>query len=180
MLISIEEILKRNLIQNREFGNGDGLVEPEGAAVDVRLGEIWEMDTESEGFLYKETRKTREYKKVAEYNSKKSTIFTLKPMQYYQFKSIEILDVPMDLVARFCARYNLLANGLLVLGYKADPGFKGNFVTPILNLSGKDFKIELGARWAQFEFHQIQGEGVKYRGQWRDGRVFTKEIEKQV
>lgn len=180
MVISIEEILKRGIIKNREIGNGDGLVEPEGAAVDIRLGEIWEMDSESEGFLYKETRKTREYKKVAEYKEGESTIFTLKPMQYYQFKSIEVIDVPMDLVARFIARFNLLASGILICGYKADPGFKGNFVTPVINLSGKEFKIELGARWAQFEFHEIKGEAVKYRGQWRDGRVFTVKEEKQV
>ena len=45
MVISIEEILKRDIIKNRDFGAGEGLVEPEGAAIDVRVGEIWQMDT---------------------------------------------------------------------------------------------------------------------------------------
>jgi len=180
MIISIEEVLKRNIITNRDVGNGDGLVEPEGAAVDIRLGEIWEMLPKSEAFLYKETRKTKDHKKVAEYTPGKSVKFTLKPMQYYQFKSIEILTVPDDLVARFVARYNILANGIMVLGYKADPGFSGNFVTPIVNLSGEPFELELGCRYAQFEFHQIAGKSVLYRGQWKNGRVFTEKEEVQV
>lgn len=180
MILSIEEILKRNLVTNRDFGNGDGLVEPEGAAIDIRLGEIWEMDTASEAFLYKTTRKTREYKKVAQYSPKKSTKFTLLPMKYYQFISIEVIHVPEDLVARFVARFNLLNNGIMVLGYKGDPGWSGQYVTPIINLSGVPFEIELGCRWGQFEFHEIKGQGVKYRGQWRNGRNFTKEAETQV
>jgi len=180
MIISIEEILKRNLITNRDFGNGEGLVEPEGAAVDIRLGEIWEMDTKSDAFLYRELRKTREYKKVAEFVPGKSDKFILRPMQYYQFKSVEVINVPEGLVARFIARFNLLANGIMVCGYKADPGFSGNYVTPIINLSGVPFELELGCRWAQFEFHEIKGKSVKYRGQWKNGRVFTKKAEIQV
>jgi deoxycytidine triphosphate deaminase len=180
MVISISEILERGLIKNRDFGGGEGLVEPEGAAVDIRLGEIWEMDKKSKAFLYKKTRQTREYKKVAEYHPGKDEKYTLKPGKIYQFKSIEVIDVPEDLVARFVARYNLLASGILILGYKADPGFKGNFVCPVHNLSGQPYEIELGARWAQFEFHRIEGKSVKYRGQWREGRVFTKGEEVQV
>lgn len=180
MVISIDEILKRKLITNREFGNGEGLVEPEGTAVDIRLGEIWEMDPKSKAFLYKETRKTLEYFKVAEFHPGKSDKFILEPMKYYQFKSVEEIHVPEDLVARFIARFNLLANGIMVLGYKADPGFSGQYVTPIINLSGIPFEIELGCRWAQFEFNEIKGKSVKYRGQWRNGRGFTKEAEVQV
>jgi deoxycytidine triphosphate deaminase len=180
MVLSINEILERNLIKKREFGSGEGLVEPEGAAVDIRLGEIWEMLPDTEAFLGKTTRKTREYKKVAEFIPGKSDWFILEPNKYYQFKSVEEVDIPQDLVARFIARYNLLANGIMILGYKADPGFSGPMSVPIVNLSGVPFKIELGCRWAQFEFHEIKGEGVMYRGQWKGGRVFTKEEEVQV
>lgn len=180
MIVPIEEILKREIIKNRDFGDGEGLVEPEGAAVDIRLGEIWEMDKESEGFLYRETRKSREYVKVAEYRPGKSDKFKLMPMQCYQFKSVEIIDTPEDLVGRFVARYNLLANGVIVLAYKVDPGFKGNFVCLVMNLSDKPFTVEMGCRWAQFEFHRIDGKSVKYRGQWKDGRVFIKDEEVQV
>lgn len=180
MVISIEEILKRRLIKNRDFGDGEGLVEPEGAAVDIRLGEIWQMKPDSEAFLNKIKRKTREYEKVAEFVPGQDDKFTLEPMTYYQFKSVEIIDVPSDAVARFIARYNLLANGILILGYKADPGFKGNMTVPVINLSGVPFDIELGCRWAQFEFHRIDGESVEYRGQWKGGRVYTKQEEVQV
>ena len=180
MILPIEEILKRKLVTNRDVGDGDGLVEPEGAAIDVRLGEIWEMIPESNAFLYKTTRKTREYKKVAEYSPKQSTKFMIEPMKYYQFKSIEIITVPDDCIIRFVARFNLLVNGIMVVGYKADPGWSGQYSTPIINLSGVPFEVELGCRWAQFEFHQIAGKGVKYRGQWVNGRNFIKEVETQV
>lgn len=180
MLLSIDEILKRKLVTNRDFGGGEGLVEPEGAAIDVRLGEIWEMDPTTEGFLYKTTRKTREYKKVAEFIPRTSTKFTLEPMKYYQFKSVEIMTVPDDIVIKFCARYNLLVNGIMIVAYKADPGWSGQFSAPVINLSGVPFEVELGCRWAQFEFHQIAGKGVKYRGQWRNNRNFIKETEVQV
>lgn len=179
MVISIKEILERNLIEGREIGDGEGLVEPEGVAIDIRLGEIWEMIPESEAFLKLGTRKTREYKKVAEYTPNKSTIFTLQPGKIYQFKALERINIPNDLVARFIARYNLLANGIIILAYKADPGFSGHMNVVAINQSGADFNIELGARWGQFEFHRIDGEGVEYRGQWGD-RLHTDGEETQV
>lgn len=180
MVLSIKEILERNLIRNRDFGNGEGLVDPEGAAIDIRLGEIWEMLPDSEAFLGKTTRKTREYKQVATFVPGQSDWFILEPGKYYQFKAVEEVAVPQDCVARFIARFNPLSCGILILGYKADPGYTGQFVVPVINLSGEQFKIELGARFAQFEFHRIDGESVQYRGQWQGGRVFTPQEEVQV
>jgi len=55
MIVPIEEVLENNWLTGRDIGDGDGLVEPEGAAIDVRLGEIWEMDTDSEAFLIDST-----------------------------------------------------------------------------------------------------------------------------
>lgn len=180
MVISIKEILEKEIIKNRDFGGGEGLVEPEGAAVDIRIGEIWEMDKKSDAFLGKITRKTRKYIKKAEFTPGEDTPFILKPNIYYQLKSVEELDIPLDVVGRFIARYNLLANGIMVLGYKVDPGYHGTFGVPIINLSGIPFKIELGARFAQFEFHRIDGESVPYRGQWKGNRLFTEKEETQV
>lgn len=180
MIVSIKEILERDIVKNRDFADGEGLVEPEGAAIDVRLGEIWEMDPKSEAFLGKVKRNVRSYKKVGEFRPGKSDWFELEPNKYYQFKSVEEVHVPKDMVMRFIARYNLLASGIFILAYKADPGFEGPMNVPAVNLSGVPFKIEMGARWAQFEFHRIDGESVPYRGQWGKGRVYTEEEEVQV
>lgn len=179
-VISITEILERGIVKNRDFADGEGLVEPEGVAVDIRLGEIWEMLPESPAFLGKVKRQTKEYKKVAEFVPKQDTKFIIKPNVYYQFKAVEEIVVPEDLVGRFIARYNLLANGLMIIGYKVDPGYYGQFQAPVINLSGVDFEIELGARFAQFEFHRVEGKSVPYRGQWKGGRVFTPGEEVQV
>ena len=180
MVISIDEILERDIITNRDFADGEGLVEPEGVGVDIRIGSIWEMDKNSKAFLHKVKRKTREYNKVAEFKEGQDDKFILKPNVYYQFRSVEEVNVPSDLVGRFIARYNLLANGIMICGYKVDPGFYGKFQVPIVNLSGLDFEIELGARFAQFEFHRIDGESIKYRGQWKGGRMNMKKPEIQV
>lgn len=180
MVIPIETILKEGYLTNRDFGDGEGLVEPEGVGIDIRVGEIWEMVQDSEAFLKKKTRKTKEYKKVAEFIPGQDDAFILEPMKYYQFKSVEVCNIPTHVVARFIARYNLLANGIMVLAYKADPGYEGTMGVPIINLSGVPFEIELGARFGQFEFHEVKGEGVAYRGQWKGNRVFTPEEEEQV
>lgn len=180
MIVPIKEVLEREIIKNRDFGDGEGLVDPEGAAVDVRLAAIWEMNPNSKAFLGKVKRETKKYEKVAEFEPGKSTKFELLPDKFYQLQTVEEIDVPVDLVGRFVARYNLLMNGIMVLAYKVDPGFKGTFNAPTKNLSGVPFEIELGARFAQFEFHRIDGEGVKYRGQWKEGRVFTEKEEVQV
>ena len=180
MILTVEEILKRNIIKNRDFGNGEGLVEPEGAAIDFRVGEIWKIISESEGFLGKVTRKSKDYEKVAEYTPGKSDWFVLEPNVFYQLKTVEEFDIPEDLVGRFVARYNLLASGVMVLGYKVDPGYTGKYAVATINLSGGPFKIELGSRFGQFEFHEIKGKGIKYRGQWKGGRVHSKGEEVQV
>nr|AIA16664.1 dUTPase [uncultured bacterium] len=179
MVVSIAEILERKIIGNRDFGEGEGLVEPEGAAIDIRIGEIWEMLPETEAFLKKKTRKSREYKKVAEFIPGQDDSFTLQPNIYYQLTSVEDFTMPADLVGRFIGRYNLLVNGIMILGYKMDPGYKGKISVPIVNLSGVPFELELGCRYSQSEFHRIDGESVKYRGQWGT-RTFIAEEEIQV
>ena len=83
-------------------------------------------------------------------------------------------------MARFIARYNVLLNGVMVVAYKADPGFVGHMGIPVINLSPVPFEIELGSRFAQFEFHRVDGEGVMYRGQWKGERIFTNDEEVQV
>lgn len=180
MVISIDEILRRNLIKRRDYAKGEGLVEPEGVAVDIRLDEIWEMNPKSEAFLKKKTRKTREYKKVTKFLPNKDDSFVLEPAKYYQFKSIEEIEVPLDLMGRFTPRFNLLANGMYITFGKLDPGFKGNFVVPVINLSGVPFEIELGIRFGQVGFYKVAGKSIKYRGQWKNGRVYTKKEEVQV
>ena len=180
MVINPRFVLKHKFITGRNIGNGDGLVEVEGAAIDVRVGEVWQMKRTGKGYLYKETRKSKEYDVIAKYKIGKSIKAVIKPGEFYQFKTIEKIHVPDYAVARFIARYNLLVNGIFVLGYKADPGFEGEFVFPVVNLSTTDFEIELGARVAQFEFHEIKGKINSYRGQWKNGRVYIKKEEKQV
>jgi len=180
MIVSIDEVLERKIVRNRDLGDYDGLVEPEGAAIDVRVGEIWKMVPDTTAFLNKVTRKTRQYIKVAGYKAAHSTRFILEPLVFYQFKTIEKLKLPQDLMGRFNPRYNLWVNGILVFNSKADPGYEGPIGVPVINLSGVPFEIELGCRFGQFEFHQINGKTYSYRGQWKGERLYTEDEEVQV
>ncbi|MFQ5493319.1 MAG: hypothetical protein ACE5DX_04130 [Candidatus Dojkabacteria bacterium] len=180
MIISIEEVLKKEFITNRDYANGLGLVEPEGAAIDVRVGEIWKMIPSTRAFLKKDTRQTRQYIKMETFTPDEDRVFVLKPKSFYQFRTVELLAVPKNLMVRFNPRYNLGVNGIQVFQAKADPGYSGTFGVPVVNLSGVPFEIELGARFGQFEFHTIKGKTYSYRGQWQGGRLFTDEEEVQV
>ena len=181
MILGIDRVLQGHIVKNRDFAGGVGLVEPEGAAIDVRIGEIWEMLPSTRGFLNRTTRKTRKYKKVAEFVSgNDDECFVVEPGKCYQFKTVEILDVPDNIVARFNPRYNLWVNGILVYSSKADPGYRGQIGVPVINVSGVPFEIQLGSRFGQFEFHMVCGKTYSYRGQWKGARMYTQREEIQV
>lgn len=151
---------------------------PEGCGFDVRIGKIYEMG-EGQGFLYIKTRKTPDYKLLGEFKQEGQKL-KLKPGNIYVGETIEVIDTPKNVFGRFYPRHNLFKNGILVLGQKTDPGYKGTFSFVMINLSDREFELELGARIAQFVFHEVKGKTSEYRGQWQGGRIFTKEAEEQV
>jgi len=172
----IKELIKEaKLVES--LGARD-LENPEGAGLDLRLGEVFEIKGET--FLGEEKRKTVDHVSVAKYDPKKPTTFTVKPGEFYLVQTIEKINLPDYLVATFHPRSTLLRSGIWLLTTQAAPGYSGPLNFGLKNMGGCSVKIELGARIVHIIFWEVSGKGASYRGQWQGGRVTTKDEEVQV
>jgi len=179
MILGVQElkalIKEKNLIQ----GLDESDINFEGCGVDLRLGELHEMES-GEGFLHINERKTPNYKLVAKFEKGTSNKVKLIPGKFYIGVTHETINTPVDLFGWFIPRTTLYANGVLVQGIRTDPGFNGKFKFFMFNTSDRPFEIEMGSRIANMVFHTVQGKTNLYKGQWQGGRVFIKEKEKQI
>jgi deoxycytidine triphosphate deaminase len=179
MILGVKELLKlvksKNLVENlseRELKN------PEGAGFDLRIGEIYEIY--GKGFLGVGERKTPKVILLAKYNPKKKSSFVFKPGRYYLMKTIEKINTPENISIIFRPRGTLFRMGLMTFTGNVSPGYRGEMIYGLINLGPCEVKIELGARVAHAMFFEVKGKSSLYRGQWRGGRVTTKQKERQV
>ncbi len=179
MILGTDKLLRlirdKNLIQ----GLDEKDINIEGCGIDLRIGELYEMK-EGKGFIHRDTRKTPEYELTEEFREGEDRKVSLKPGRFYVAKTIEVINTPEDLFGIFIARGTFFASGILVLGFRVDPGYKGNFRFHLVNIGGKDFEIEMGARIANMIFLQVDGKTNPYLGQWQGGRAYIKKEEKQT
>ena len=171
----LELIQKNGLVR----GLDEKDINVEGCGIDLRIGELYEME-KGKGFIYRQTRKTPPYKLIAKFKEKGNKKVKLKVGKFYIGKTIEIIDTPENLFGIFIARGTFFASGVLILGFRVDPGYKGNFRFHLINLGGSDFEIEMGSRIANMIFLQVDGKTTPYKGQWQGGRAFIKKEEKQT
>lgn len=179
MILGVNRIKK--LIKEKKLVEGLGkrdLEEPEGAGLDLRLGELFKIKGET--YLGLEKRKTVDHTSVAKYDPKKTTQFTLKPGEFYLMQTVEKVNLPENIVAIPYPRSTLLRSGVWLLATQIAPGYSGILTFGLKNMGGSKFKVDMGARVAHVIFYEIAGKGVSYRGQWQGGRVTTKKEEKQV
>lgn len=179
MILGIDELHKlvkeKKLVENlceRELSN------PEGVGFDIRIKDLYELD--GEGFLGVEERDTPDMKLVASYDPDETTTVTLKPGKYYLMSTIESVNTPENLLGLFSSRTTLFRCGVRFISGELSPGYCGPLTFALINLSDKDFKLELGARVAHVNFFEVKGSANMYRGQWQGGRVTTDGVEKQV
>ena len=179
MVLSQEKIKK--LIQEVKLVEGLGrrdLENPEGAGLDLRLGELFRIKGET--FLGVETRNTVDHQSVAKFDPGKSSSFTIKPGEFYLMQTVEKVNLPENVLAIPYTRSTLLRSGVWLLLTQVAPGYKGVLTFGLKNMGNSNFKVELGARVAHIIFYEIAGKGTAYRGQWQGGRVTTEKEEKQV
>lgn len=154
------------------------LTNPEGAGFDLRLGEVYKISGKS--FLGIDERHTAKIKLVAKYDSKKRRSITIKPGDFYLTKTIENVNLPDDLSASVTPRSTLYRSGLFLRTGNAPPGYCGGLIFGLKNEGSVAVTIEMGARFAHIQFHEVKGKGHMYRGQWQGGRVTTRRKERQV
>jgi deoxycytidine triphosphate deaminase len=182
MILGIKElhklVQKNKLVENlceRELNN------PEGAGFDLRLGEIYELS--GNGFLGVEERQTPEVKSIAKYNPDEindSNFFIFEPGKYYLIKTIEKVNLPVNLSGIIFPRTTMFRSGLGLFNGIVQPGYCGELTFGVCNLGQSPIKISFGARVVHITFQEVLGEGNQYRGQWQGGRVGTGGKEVQV
>ncbi len=154
------------------------LTNPEGTGFDLRLGEVYKIS--GKAFLGETHRQTPDIESVMVYNKKKKQAIEIEPGDFFLVKTIEKINLPIDLSAVILPRTTTFRSGLFLRTGPIQPGYSGELTFGLKNEGPITVEIEMGARFVHVIFHEINGEGSKYRGQWQGGRVTTTKKEKQV
>lgn len=179
MILGPKELLK----MVKKFKLVEGLSEreltnPEGAGFDLRLGEVYRI--KGEAFLGETHRQTPEIELVEKYVEGEKRSITLKPGDFYLFKTIESFNTPENITINFKPRTTTFRSGLFLRTGNVAPGYKGPVTFGITNEGPCTVTIEMGARFCHAQFDEVKGGGSLYRGQWQGGRVSATKREKQV
>lgn len=182
MVVSMAEIQK--IVQGlgeRDRNN------PEGAGVDLRLGEVHRIAggtafIEADGPAGQGLRSGFETELVMQYHEGKDTQdkLTIQPGEYYLVKTVESVDIPLDVLADFRARTTLFRAGLCLLTSTGAPGYQGGLVAGLTNLGPQPVTLQMGARIIAAHFYRLESTGTAYRGQNQGGRVTAGGVERQV
>lgn len=152
------------------------LTNPEGSGFDLRLGEVFKIS--GKAFLGETHRQTADITSVAKWGKNKS--IKIKPGDFYLVKTIEKINLPINLSAVILPRTTTFRSGLFLRTGPIQPGYQGELTFGLKNEGPIVVEIELGARFAHVIFSEIKGLGSQYRGQWQGGRVSATKREKQV
>lgn len=170
----LQLVKSKKLVENlaeRELTN------PEGTGFDLRLGEVYTIS--GDAFLGETHRQTPEITLFKQHKKDKSV--KIKPGDFFLVKTMEKINLPINLSAVILPRTTTFRSGLFLRTGPIQPGYSGELTFGLKNEGPITVEIELGARFAHVIFHEIKGTGSKYRGQWQGGRVSTgKKKEKQV
>ena len=104
----------------------------------------------------------------------------IKPGDFYLVKTIEKINLPINLSAVIIPRTTTFRSGIFIRTGPIQPGYQGELTFGLKNEGSATVEIEMGARFVHVIFHEIKGGGSKYRGQWQGGRVSATKKEKQV
>jgi len=154
------------------------LENPEGAGFDLRLGEVYGIS--GKAFLGEESRSTPGVELQEKYEKGKRKSIKIKPGDFYLVKTIEKINLPINLSAVIIPRTTTFRSGIFIRTGPIQPGYQGELTFGLKNEGPVTVEVEMGARFVHVIFHEIKGGGSKYRGQWQGGRVTTKKKEKQI
>ncbi len=179
MILGPKKLLK--LVKTKKLVEGLSkreLANPEGAGFDLRLGEVYEIS--GKAFLGEEYRKTPDIKSIKKFESGRKKSIKIKPGDFYLVKTIEKINLPLNLSAIIIPRTTTFRSGIFIRTGPIQPGYQGELTFGLKNEGPVTVEIEMGARFVHVIFHEVKGGGNLYRGQWQGGRVTTKKREKQV
>ncbi len=179
MIIGPKELLE--LVKTKKLVEGLSereLTNPEGTGFDLRLGEVFKIS--GDAFLGETHRKTPDIESVITFEEGKTKSIKIKPGDFFLVKTVEKINLPIDLSATILPRTTTFRSGLFLRTGPIQPGYSGELTFGLKNEGPVTVEIEMGARFAHVIFQEIKGEGSQYRGQWQGGRVSATKKEKQV
>ena len=151
---------------------------PEGAGFDLRLGEVYKIS--GHAFLGITERETPKIELQVKSSKFKVNNIVIKPGEFYLVTTMEKVNLPLDICARFVPRTTTFRSGLFLRTGVAQPGYCGKLTFGLKNEGPVEVVMELGCRFVHAQFEWVDGGGNQYKGQWQGGRVTTEKREKQI
>lgn len=183
MILTSQAIIETNLQERFPLIDPFDEEQIEGGAYDVRIGKVFTAPRKERGmpnylpFLGKEERYGVDRKELLPqtriwYGPTKAKIFSgwlLAPLRWYWITTFEEVNVPLDY--RYLVLPRLSWNDMCVLfqGTAAAPGYRGSLTFAIYPLYEHHINVELGARIAQLELHELEFRDQKPYGGPRQG-----------
>ncbi len=161
MILGREEILRR--VQRDKLIKNFNIMCLQQAGYDLRVDTIYRIS--GEPFLGVNERRLPQIKEI------RDNIVSVKPMEYLLVKTVEEINMPLDLAAIVLPRTTLFRMGISLRTGVVDPGYKGALVFGLKNESKLDIGIERGARIAQIIFMKVEGRTAPYKGRYNGGKI---------
>jgi deoxycytidine triphosphate deaminase len=93
--------------------------------------------------------------RVGQLDEKKKTYFKMEPNSIVYVSTLEKLDLPHYIAARFNLRVKWVYRGILLgTGPQVEPGFRGSLSCPLYNLTDQPIKIEYKQDFATIDFER--------------------------
>lgn len=179
MILGVDKLLK--LVNDKKLVEGlcqRELTNPEGCGFDLCLGQIHKI--KGKGFMGITERDSADSVLLYKFDPKKKQSIIFKPSDCYLVTTNEKVNIPENLTANMWLRSTLYRSGIIMSGGNVAPGYCGELSFTFFNAGPCKFEIELGARIIHIMFFEINGKTNAYRGQWKGGRVASKNREVQV
>ncbi len=128
---------------------------------DLTLGEL---------FAYKKKTIDVNKNKLPEFSPLKLP-YVLKPNELVMGRSVEIFHVPLDLMAIFKMRSTAFRLGLNILIGVMDPGYNGEIVFGIHNISKSSVVLHKGMSLVQGVFINMKGDAVPIQTKYMGGKL---------
>ena len=97
--------------------------------------------------------------------------FTLPANGYVLAKTTERITIPKDLSAQFLPKSTAWRMGLHILCGLGDPGYEGEVVFGIKNISNKSIELTSGMQLLQMTLQKVQGEIIPLQTAYLGGKV---------
>lgn len=97
--------------------------------------------------------------------------YIIKPGEYIIGKTIEEFDTPLDLMSLYAMRSIGIRIGLNIIHGINDPGYKGNAIFGIHNISHNKIKLFEGMELLQTAFVNLKGDAIPVDTKYMGGKI---------